>query len=161
MATKVGSLIAAIGTKMASTFTGFSVVYGLPDSSGSYGLTGAVVFVHYREEKGEFTGSQLGGSMLVQPVISVTVARPFTGTSTALASEQSRIDLGADLRAAIGALVMDHVMGTAPIADFTGQALFVTEYASTPSCIDLGTGQSMEAVTVDFTFKFSSTYGSR
>ena len=52
-------------------------------------------------------------------------------------------------------------MGTAIIADFTSQALFVTEYASTPSCIDLGTGQSMEAVTVDFTFKFSSTYGSR
>lgn len=160
MATKVGSLIAAIGTKMATAFPGSSVIYGLPDSSGSYGLTGSVVFVHYLQEKGEFNGAQLGGASLVQPVISVTVARPFTGTSTTLAAEQSRIDLGADLRSAIGALIMDHVMGTAVITAFAGQALFVTEYTSTPSCLDLGTGQSMETVTAEFVFKFSSTYGS-
>jgi len=161
MATKVGDLIAAIGAKVATAFPGSTVIYGLPDASGSFGPTGPVVYVHYMQEKAELSGNQVGGAMVVNPVISVSVWRPFTGTSIDLASQQAKIEMGADLRASVFDMIMDHLTGVATIAGFAGEALWITDYTSTPSCLDIGLGQSTESVTCEFTFKFSSTYGSR
>lgn len=160
MSTLVGSLIAAIGTKMTATFTGYTVIYGLPVPNGVRDGTNEVR-VHYMQEQGKFSGSQLGGVTTVSPLISVTVQRAFTSDSTLLATQQSLIDLGADLRLAISALVMDHVTGAAPITVFAGQALWVTDYTLTPSCMDIGAGQSVESVTAEFQFNFSRSYGGR
>lgn len=160
MATLVGSLIAAIGAKMATTFPSYPVIYGLPATSG---LSDPVneVRIHYMQETAKFASSQLSGPTTVSPLISVTVQRTLATVSTTLSAHQSLIDLGSDLRLAISALIMDHVTASAPIAAFAGQALWVTDCVMTPSCLDIGTGQSTEAVTAEFRFNFSRSYGGR
>lgn len=160
MATLVGALIAAIGTKMATAFPGYPIIYGLPATSGMGGDVDEIR-IHYMQETGKFSGSQLGGVTTVSPLISVTVQRTLATESTTLPAHQSLIDLGADLRLAISSLVMDHVTGSAQIAAFAGQALWVTDYVLTPSWLDLGAGSGAEAVTAEFRFNFSRSYGGR
>lgn len=160
MATLVGSLIAAIGTKMATAFPSYPIIYGLPATIG-LGSDVDEIRIHYMQETGKFSGSQLGGVTTVTPLISVTLQRTLATVSTTLAAHQSLIDLGADLRLAISSLVMDHVTGATPIAAFAGQALWVTDYAMTPSVLDIGAGSGTEAVTAEFRFNFSRSYGGR
>lgn len=161
MATKIGSLIAGIGAKMASTFPTYAVIYGLPDGSGTYGPTSGEIYVHFSQESGEFSGNQLGGVSVVSPTISVSVWRALSASSTSLSTQQSLLDLAADLRIAINAMVLAHADGSSPITGLSGSSLWVTEYTLTPAQLNLGTGQSTESVTAEFTFKLSSTYGSR
>ena len=161
MATKIGSLVAGIGAKMAATFPTYSVVYGLPDGTGTYGPNGGEVYVHFAQESSEFSGNQLGGVSIISPTISVSVWRSLSASSTLLATQQSLIDLAADLRVAILAMVLAHVDGSATISGLSGSSLWVTDYTMTTAQIDIGAGQSTESVTAEFTFKLSSTYGSR
>lgn len=160
MATLVGSLIAAIGAKMATSFPSYPIIYGLPATSG---LNSDVdeIRIHYMQETGKFASSQLSGVTIVAPLISVTVQRTLSTVSTTLTAHQSLIDLGSDLRLAVSNLVMDHVTGVAPIAAFAGQALWVTDFVMTPSCLDIGAGQGTESVTAEFRFNFSRSYGGR
>lgn len=160
MATLVGALIEAIGTKMAASFPGYPIIYGLPATSG-LGSDVDEIRIHYMQETGKFSSSQLGGVTTVSPLISVTVQRTLATVSTTLAAHQSLIDLGSDLRLAISVLIMDHVTGPAPIAAFAGQALWVTDFVMTPFCLDNGMGNSTEGQTAEFRFNFSRSYGGR
>ena len=160
MATQIGYLISAIGAKMLATFPTYSVVYGIP-ASPVRAPDGNTIYVHFAQERGTFAGSQLGGPVKVSPTIIVSVYRPYTSDPTLIASEQATAELGADIRLAICNLVMDNITGTAPITGFTGHALWVTDYTMTPAILDIGTGQSTESFTAEFTFAYSSTYGGR
>ena len=159
MATLVGSLIAAIGTKMATAFPGYPIIYGLPATSGLGDVD--EIRIHYMQEMAKFASSQLSGPTTVSPLISVTVQRTLATVSTTLAAHQALIDLGSDLRLAISTLIMDHVTGSAPIAAFAGQALWVTDCVMTPFCLDNGVGNSTEGQTAEFRFNFSRSYGGR
>lgn len=161
MATKLGYLVAGIGTKLAATFPTYSVVYGLPDGTGVYGPDQGTIFVHYAQESGELSGNQLGGVVVVSPTISVTISRALNGDSTSLSVQQSLIDLSADLRLAISDMVMGHATGSATISGLSGVPLWISDYTMTPAAVNIGAGQSTESVTAEFTFKMSSTYGSR
>lgn len=160
MATQIGSLISAIGVKLKATFPDYDIIYGIP-ASGVRAPSGSVAYVHFAQEKGVFAGSQLGGPVRVSPTIAVTVCRPYSSDPTKIASEQATAELGADLRISICGLIMAHIMGTTPITGFTGQAIWISDYVMTPAILDIGTGQSTESFTAEFTLNYSSTYGGR
>ena len=160
MATLVGSLIAAIGTKMAASFTGYDVIYGRPAVGGAFDVTANTVFVHLMQESAK-VGGGLVGVDTVNPILAVTVTRQLTTDSSTLASAQAMQDLLADLRVAIFDLVKDHTLGTSVISGFSGQSLWMTDYTMTPSLLT-GIGVAdKESVTAEFTFKFSRATGGR
>lgn len=161
MSSLAGNLIAAIGTKMASAFPGYSIVYG-QETPGIDGPNKSVR-IHYIQERGVFAASQVGGPVRVSPAILVTAKRPYSGNGSSLADHQATLDLSADLRNAIEALVMDHITGVAQIQAFAGQALWITDYLATPGLLFLGSQNSgsTESVTHQFSFEFSNTYGGR
>lgn len=158
MSTLIGSLIEAIGDRLASDLPGYSIVYGLPVAGGDYiGASTPSIRVHYRQERGVFAGSQLGGPVRVSPEIVVSLQRPYYSDASTLADQQSSMELSADLRDSVAALVMDHVTGVSVIAAFAGQALWITDYTMTDSVLDGLT----ETITCQFSFEFSRPYGGR
>ena len=161
MSTLVGSLIEALGTKMATAFPGYSIIYGMPVPNGIRVPTGNAVRIHYMQERGTYSGSQAGGVVRVSPMIAITVEKAYSSDSTTLATHKASIDTGADLRQAVADMILKHLMGTAPITAFAGQALWISAYMLTPSVLDIGPGQSTESVTAEFTFNFSNTYEGR
>ena len=161
MSTQVGALIQAIGEKMETAFPDHSVIYGMPSPNGIRLPLGDTVRVHYMQERGTFSGSQLSGPVIVSPVISVTVETAYASDATELSVQQASMEIGADLRQAMQELVMAHVMGTAVIAAFAGQAIWITDYTLTPALNDIGASQSVEAQTAEFTFRFSRNYEGR
>lgn len=161
MSTLVGSLIEAIGARLAADFPDFEIIYGLPAGSDFIGAATPSIRVHYRQERGVFSTSQLGGVVRVSPEIVVTLQQPYTGSAANLADQQASAETAADLRLSISDLVMDHVTGSATIAAFAGQALWVTDYTMTDSILDNGSGQSLEAITMQISFEFSRNYGGR
>lgn len=161
MATLVGALIEVLGDKLGDTFPDHQIIYGMPVPNGIRAATGDTVRIHYMQERGTYSGSQAGGVVRVSPMISITVESAYSSDSTELATHQASIDTGADLRQAVADMIMDHLMGTAPIAVFAGQALWISAYTLTPAVLDIGPGQSTESVTAEFTFNFSNTYEGR
>lgn len=161
MSTLVGSLIEAIGDRLASDFPAYEIIYGLPAGSDYIGAATPSIRVHYAQERGAFAGSQLGGVVRVSPTLIVTLQRPYTGSQADLDDQQDSAELASDLRLSVSDLVMDHVTGAATIAAFTGQALWLTDYTLTDSVLDLGTGSSTEAITLQLSFEFSRNYGGR
>lgn len=161
MSTLVGALMQAIGDRLAIDLPAYEVVYGLPTGSDFIGAATPQIRVHYQQERGTFNGSQLGGPVRVSPMLSVTLQRPYTGTPSELASQQSSAELAADLRLSICEMLMDHVTGIAPITAFAGQALWATDYTMTDSVMYNGEGQSLEAITMQISFEFSRNYGGR
>lgn len=161
MSTLVGSLIEAIGTRLAADFPAYGIIYGLPVDSDYTGDGTPSIRVHYAQERGVFAGSQLAGPVRVSPTITVTLQRPYTGTPSVLADQNASAEIASDLRLSVSNLVMDHVTGVAPIAAFAGQALWATEYTLTDSVNYNGSGQSTEAITLQISFEFSRNYGGR
>lgn len=161
MSTLVGALIQAIGEKMETAFPDHSVIYGMPVPNGIRYATGYSVRIHFMQERGVYSGSQGGGVVVVSPVISVTVETAFASDATELATQQASLEVGAELRTAIEELVMDHLTGSATITAFAGQALWITDFTLTPALNDIGPGQSVEAQTAEFTFRFSRNYEGR
>ena len=160
MATQAGLLVAAIGTKLATVFPTYEILYGLPDDSAAYIGAGQKIVVRYLEEDAKPMGNQLGGVMDVRPRVSIILRRPYaTGGASALATHQATLDLAADLRTAITAMVLANANQSAPIASLGG-SLWITDCRTIPSMIDIGTG-SYESVGVEFGFRLTRNYGDR
>lgn len=160
MATQAGILVAAIGAKLATVFPTYEILYGLPDDSAAYIGDGSKIVIRYLEEEAQAAGNGLGGLVNVRPRVSILLRRPFaTGTASALATHQATLDLAADLRQAITAMVLDNATGAAPIASIGG-SLWITDYRTIPSLLDIGTG-SYESVGVEFGFRLTRNYGDR
>ena len=160
MATQAGILVAAIGAKLAIVFPTYDILYGLPDDSAAYIGDGQKIVIRYLEEEAQAAGNGLGGLVNVRPRVSILLRRPFaTGTASALATHQATLDLAADLRQAITAMVLDNATGAAPIASIGG-SLWIVDYRTIPSLLDIGTG-SYESVGVEFGFRLTRNYGDR
>lgn len=160
MATQAGILVAAIGAKLAAVFPTYDILYGLPDDSAAYIGDGSKIVIRYLEEETQAAGNGLGGLVNVRPRVSILLRRPFaTGTASALATHQATLDLAADLRQAITAMVLDNVTGVAPISGIGG-SLWIADYRTIPSLLDIGTG-SYESVGVEFGFRLTRNYGDR
>lgn len=160
MSTLAGALIEAIGTKMETAFPGCAIIYGRPAVGGAFDVTDNTAFVHLMQESGK-VGMGVPGVDTITPLIAVTVTRQLTTDAETKATAQSTQDLLADLRVAITNLVYDHVRGTATIPAFAGQALYITDYTMTPSFLTGVEQASKEAVTAEFTFRFSRPTGGR
>jgi hypothetical protein len=89
----------------------------------------------------------------------VSVRRPFSGDSTALAVHQSILDLASDVRLAVAAMVMAHCDGSTPITGIG--ALWIAGSSTTPATLDIGSVASSESVTIEFQFRTTRNYGER
>ena len=156
-------LIEAIGDRLESDFPGYGIIYGFPAGPDFIGAADPSIRVHYAQERGVLSGSQLGGPVRVSPSIIVTLQRPYDGSPASLESQQGSISLASDLRLSVFNLIMDHVTGVASIAAFDGQALWITDYTMTDSVQYLGpeSGGNIESITIQFSFEFSRNYGGR
>lgn len=160
MATQAGILVAAIGTKLATVFPTYEILYGLPDDSAAYIGAGEKIVVRYLEEDALVAGNGLGGLVNVRPRVSIILRRPYaTGGASELATHQATLDLAADLRTAITQMILDNLHGVAPITGIGG-SLWIADYRTIPSLIDIGTG-SYESVGVEFGFRLTRNYGDR
>jgi hypothetical protein len=160
MATQAGLLLTALGTKLAASFPTYSIRYGSPDSSGVLMQSGQYIYIRYTEETETVRQNQLQGTSDVTPRVMIHLERPYTGTSTEIAPHLALLELASDLRIAVNNMVIDHLLGTAPIVGWAG-ALFITDQTTTPATLDIGAGQSTETVTVQFGFRMSRTLGGR
>jgi hypothetical protein len=160
MATQAGLLLNALGTKLAASFPTYAIRYGAPDTSGVYTGSGNFIYVRYTEETETVQQNQLQGTSMVTPRVMIHLERPYAGTSTEIAPHLALLELAADLRIAVNNMVIDHLLGTAPIVGWTG-ALWIQDQTTTPATIDIGAGQSTETVTVQFGFRMSRTFGGR
>jgi hypothetical protein len=161
MATQAGTLLTAIGAKLATDFPTYTIRYGSPDSSGVYTESGNFIYVRYTEEMEEAQGNQLGGVTTVKPRVMVHLERPYTGDSTDDAPHLALLELAADLRLSVNDLIMDNMTGS-PISGWpAGAALWITDCTTTPATLDIGSGQSTETVTLQFGFRFTRTFGGR
>lgn len=160
MATVAGYLLSAIGTKLGTALgVTYVVRYGAPDDSGVYTENANVCTARYTYEDSAIQGNQIGSPEVVTPRIMVSVRRPFTGDSTALAVHQSLLDLASDVRLAVADLVMDHCDGTAPITGLG--SLWILGSSTTLANLDIGSGASSESVTIEFQFRTTRNYGER
>lgn len=160
MATVAGHLLSAIGTKLGTALgNAYSVRYGAPDDSGVYTENANVCTVRYTYEDSTIQGNQIGSPEVVTPRIMVSVRRPFSGDSTALAVHQSILDLASDVRLAVAAMVMAHCDGSTPITGIG--ALWIAGSSTTPATLDIGSVASSESVTIEFQFRTTRNYGER
>ena len=160
MATQAGILVAAIGAKLATAFPTYDILYGLPDDSAAYIGDGQKIVIRYLEEEAQAAGNGLGGLVNVRPRVSILLRRPYaTGTASALATHQATLDIAADLRQAVTAMVLANADQSAPIANLGG-SLWITDCRTLPSVVDIGTG-SYESVSVEFGFRLTRNYGDR
>jgi len=160
MATQAGLLLTALGAKLAASFPTYAIRYGAPDSSGVLMQSGSYIYIRYTEETETVQQNQLQGTSVVTPRVMIHLERPYTSDSTAIAPHIALLELAADLRIAVNNMVIDHLLGTAPIAGWTG-ALWIQDQTTTPATLDIGSGQSTETVTVQFGFRMSRTFGGR
>lgn len=160
MATQAGALIAAIGAKMAATFTGYSVIYGRPAAGGAFDVSENTVFVHLMQETAKVVGG-INGVDSVRPLLAVTVTRQLETEPDTLESAQAAQDQMSTLRIALHSMTVDHATGVAPISGFSSQSLWFGDYTMTPSFLT-GVGvANKEAITAEFSFQFSRATGGR
>lgn len=161
MATATGELIEAIGAKMATTFAGYSVIYGLPAAGGYVTPLEKSVRVHWMQEEAEPSGNQLNGVQIVRPRIAITVERllatDYAGATT-LDARQSLCELASDLRLAVQDLVASVLAGSTTIAGVWN--LWITDTRITPATLDNGT-EGFENVTIEIGFRYVRAYGGR
>lgn len=160
MSTIVGNLVQGIGEALAAAFTGYSVIYGQPVENGVRVPSGQTIRIHYGQERGTYAGSQLAGAATVQPLIYVTLERPYTGTPTDLTSHQESADLAADLRLCVANRILSHLQGS-PMTGLSGVSVWLTGFVTTPAVLAIGPGQSRETVTIEFSIHYATTYGGR
>lgn len=161
MATATGELIEAIGAKMTSTFTGYSILYGLPAPGGYVSPVTDSVRIHWMQEEAEPSGNQLNGVQIVRPRIAVTVDRKLSADyagATSLDARQSLCELASDLRLAVQDLVSSVLAGTTTIAGVG--SLWITDTRITPATLDNG-AEGFENVTIEIGFRYVRTYGGR